>query len=69
MFDEDNYRYIGRNTNKIYALGDTVRIVVREADLVKKQLSFEFEGMEEKRPSHSGNHRSGRSKEQKKRRR
>jgi ribonuclease R len=44
-FDEDNYRYVGRRTNRIYALGDTVRIVVLTADLIKKQLSFAFEEM------------------------
>ena len=40
--DKENYRYIGRNTNKIYALGDNVKILVRSADLVKKQLDFLF---------------------------
>lgn len=43
FFDEDNYRYVGRNTNKIYALGDTVKIKVVSADLLKKQLNFAFE--------------------------
>ena len=42
FFDEDNYRMVGRRSNKIYALGDTVMIKVRRADLVKKQLDFEF---------------------------
>lgn len=41
-YDKENYRYVGRNTNKIYALGDNVKIVVRSADLVKKQLDFVF---------------------------
>lgn len=44
MFDEENYRYVGRNTGKVYALGDTVEIVVKKADLMKKQLEFEFAG-------------------------
>jgi ribonuclease R len=48
MFDEDNYRYIGRNTNKVYALGDSVKIVVMEADLIKKQLTYAFAEMQEK---------------------
>jgi VacB/RNase II family 3'-5' exoribonuclease len=43
IFDEDNYRYIGRNSNKIYGLGDPVTIVVKEADLVKKQLTYVFD--------------------------
>ncbi len=42
VFDADNYRMVGRRTNKIYALGDTVMIKVKRADLVKKQLDFEF---------------------------
>ncbi|MBS1650831.1 MAG: ribonuclease R [Bacteroidetes bacterium] len=42
MFDEENYRYIGRNTGKIYALGDAVKIKVINADLTKKQLTYEF---------------------------
>jgi ribonuclease R len=42
IFDEDNYRYIGKNTKKIYALGDNVTIKVKEADLIKKQLTYEL---------------------------
>lgn len=49
MYDEDNYRYIGKNTNKVYALGDPVKILVVEADLVKKQLNYAFPDMEEKK--------------------
>ncbi|MEO6304987.1 MAG: ribonuclease R, partial [Bacteroidia bacterium] len=41
-FDSDNYRYVGRNTGKIYTLGDQVQIVVVDADLIKKQLNFAF---------------------------
>jgi ribonuclease R len=54
VFDEENYRYVGRNTNKIYALGDSVKIVVLEADLIKKQLTFALEGMEDKKAMPSG---------------
>ncbi len=42
FFDEENYRYVGKNTGKIYALGDTVKVLVKEADLIKKQLTYEF---------------------------
>lgn len=57
-YDKDNYRYVGRNTNKIYALGDTVKIMVRGADLVKKQLDFIFaDGGEEKRLNFKDNKR------------
>ncbi len=41
-FDEDNYRYVGRNSGQIYALGDEVYIEVKRADLVKKQLDYAF---------------------------
>lgn len=59
-FDSDNYRYVGRNTHKIYALGDTVKIIVRGADLVKKQLDFimaeteERGGRKQQRDEHGG---------------
>lgn len=39
-FDEENYCIRGKRTGKIYSLGDTVRIQVKKADLVKKQLDF-----------------------------
>jgi ribonuclease R len=39
-FDEDNYSIVGRRDKKKYTLGDHVRIVVKRADLVKKQLDF-----------------------------
>jgi ribonuclease R len=42
IYDEDNYRYVGKHHGKIYALGDTVIIVVKRADLLKKQLDFAF---------------------------
>ncbi len=44
VYDEDNYRYVGRNRGKIYSLGDTVSIIVKRADLMKKQLDFGFAG-------------------------
>jgi ribonuclease R len=42
VFDEDNYRYVGRNTGKVYALGDKVKVIVKNADLTKKQLDYAF---------------------------
>src|SRR5439155_1401715 len=39
-FDEDNYCLKGRKSGKTLTLGDTVRIEVKRADLVKKQLDF-----------------------------
>jgi len=46
-FDEENYRYVGKNSGKIYALGDTVNIIIKNADLVKKQLEYAFVDQEE----------------------
>ncbi len=62
MFDEDNYRYIGKNTNKIYTLGDKVNIIVMEADLTKKQLTYAFAEMQdmEKPRERSQGRRKGR---------
>jgi ribonuclease R len=40
FFDEDNYCLRGRKHENIYTLGDSVRIEVKGADLVKKQLDF-----------------------------
>ena len=39
-FDEKNYCIYGENTGKIYQLGDTIRITVKDADVDKKQLDF-----------------------------
>ena len=40
FFDEDNYCLRGRKPGNVFTLGDTVRIQVKSADLVKKQLDF-----------------------------
>jgi ribonuclease R len=40
IFDEENYRIVGRHFNKSYQLGDKVKIQVKSANLVKKQLDF-----------------------------
>lgn len=49
VYDEDNFRYVGRNTKKIYALGDAVKVTVVSADLLKKQLNFSFTEQNEKK--------------------
>lgn len=41
-FDADNYRVVGQNTENTFYLGDQVDIVVRSANLMKKQLDFEL---------------------------
>jgi ribonuclease R len=40
VFDEDNYRYVGRRTGRTFRLGDKVTIEVKDADMIKKQLTF-----------------------------
>jgi len=39
-FDEKQYALVGENTDNIYQLGDEVVIMVKNADLVKRQLDF-----------------------------
>jgi VacB/RNase II family 3'-5' exoribonuclease len=40
FFDEDNYCMRGKKYGRVLTLGDEVRIEVKRADLVKKQLDF-----------------------------
>jgi ribonuclease R len=39
-FDEENYCLRGKKTGRVLTLGDKVRIEIKRADLVKKQLDF-----------------------------
>ncbi|HXB39147.1 MAG TPA: ribonuclease R [Bacteroidia bacterium] len=49
-FDEDNYRYVGKRTGNTYRLGDKVMIEVKDADMLKKQLTFVIVDTAEKNP-------------------
>jgi ribonuclease R len=40
VFDEANYSIVGRKFKRRYRLGDKVKIEVKRADLIKKQLDF-----------------------------
>ena len=40
VFDDDEYCVYGKNSGRQYRLGDSIRIVVERADLLKKQLDF-----------------------------
>ena len=42
VFDEDNYRMYGRHTGMVYQLGDTVNVLVKKVDLLRRQLDFEL---------------------------
>ncbi len=41
-FDDKQYALVGANTKKILQLGDEVFVKVKNADLVKKHLDFNF---------------------------
>lgn len=41
-FDEEKYYIIGERTNKQYRLGDSVRVRVLDADVVKRNIDFEL---------------------------
>lgn len=46
-FDEKQYALVGEVTHNILQLGDEVYVKVKNADLVKKQLDFQFLGKKE----------------------
>jgi ribonuclease R len=48
-FDEENYCLKGKKYGKVLTLGDKVRIEIKRADLVKKQLDFILVEVQEKR--------------------
>ena len=41
-FDDRNYCLVGRKTHHKFSLGDPIRIKVARANLMEKQLDFEF---------------------------
>jgi ribonuclease R len=42
-FDEKNYRLIGSHTNKIFQVGDLIRIKVESADIRQRRINFVLE--------------------------
>lgn len=54
FFEQERYCMRGLKTGKTFSLGDKVRIIVKTADLVKKQLDFELAGMPAKPLGGSG---------------
>jgi ribonuclease R len=42
VFDEKQYALVGQSTKNILQLGDEIWVKVKNADLVKKQLDFNF---------------------------
>jgi ribonuclease R/exosome complex exonuclease DIS3/RRP44 len=43
-FDERQYAIVGERKGKTYQLGDEVRVMVKDADLVKRHLDFSLLG-------------------------
>ena len=43
-FNEDEYTAVGRDTNKIYHMGDRVNIRVVNVNVTKGTIDFEFVG-------------------------
>ena len=41
-FDEEKYHIIGERTNRIYRLGDEVKVRVIDADVVRRNIDFEL---------------------------
>jgi len=54
-FDEDNYCLRGKKYGRVLTLGDEVRIQIKRADLVKKQLDFALVDIKEKSESKAAN--------------
>jgi ribonuclease R len=42
-FDEKNYRLVGSHTNKIFQVGDLVRVTVASVDLRQRRINFVME--------------------------
>ncbi|MGZ4048256.1 MAG: ribonuclease R, partial [Bacteroidia bacterium] len=58
-FDEDNYCLRGRKYGKVLTLGDKVRIEIKRADLIKKQLDFALVEVLEERPKEKSQNSKG----------
>ena len=40
IYDERNYAIRGKRTNQVYQLGDTVQVIVKNANIIKRHLDF-----------------------------
>ena len=43
IYDEENLRYIGEHTHKVFSLGDKVRVKVLRANIEERNIDFELE--------------------------
>ena len=42
IYDEENYRLVGKHTKTRFQMGDKIKIEIKNANLVKKQLDFDL---------------------------
>jgi len=42
FFDEDNFQIVGQRHKQKFRLGDSVQVIVKRADLIRKQIDFQF---------------------------
>lgn len=59
VFEAEKYCMRGLRTGKIISLGDKVRVKIKSADLIKKQIDFEIAGEIEKRDGGQGTRDGG----------
>jgi len=38
--DEDNFRYVGKDSGKVYQLGMRIKIKIEKVNMMKKQMDF-----------------------------
>ena len=50
VYDEANFRLVGRHTGRTFTLGQRVEVVVAQADLARRQLDFALDEPKMKRP-------------------
>ena len=50
VYDEANFRLVGRHTGRTFSLGQRVEVVVAQADLARRQLDFALDEPKMKRP-------------------
>ena len=50
VYDEANFRLVGRHTGRTFTLGQRVEVVVAQADLARRQLDFALDEPSMKRP-------------------
>ncbi len=62
VFEPERYCMRGMRTGKIISLGDEVRVLIKSADLIKKQIDFELAGEIKKGAGASGGGASGKGK-------